>query len=295
MHHCNFRLLIVPLMTAACIAVLSGCSFRSKMVVWAARPIMNDVILSILSETDMDLARTGLEADLKLLEGMIRTRPDDRQLLVLAAQGFSGYAMMFLENSEPERARTFYERGREYGMLSLSLNVKELSSNNLTLMQFREAVRKLKRKDIPAAYWTAVAWLQRINLERTSTSSLAESHRATSLMEWVLEREPHFYYSGPLWFFGTYYASLPPLMGGSSQEALGFFERALDADGDHFLWGKLLFARYYAVQTLDKNLYVKLLNEVMEGSPNEPDELRLLNRIAAVKAEELLERVDEFF
>ena len=34
---------------------------------------------------------------------------------------------------------------------------------------------------------------------------------------------------------------------------------------------------------------------VIEGAEDEPEELRLLNRIAMRKAEELLKRVDEFF
>ncbi len=275
--------------------ILSGCSFRSMMVVWASRPILEGSILSVLCETDIDLARTGLEADLKLLEGLIRSRPRDRLLLVLAAQGFTGYAIMFLDDSQPQRARTMYERGRKYGMRALSLSVKQLSNEELSLIQFRELVKKLDGRDIPAAYWTGTAWAQRINLERSSTRSLAESNRATALMQWVLEKDPHFYYSGPLWFFGTYYTTLPALTGGSTQKAQDYFERAISADGSRFLWGKLLYARYYAVQTLDKDLFIKVLNEVVEGADDEPEELRLINRVASMKAEELLKQIDRFF
>jgi len=265
------------------------------MVIWAVRPVIDEVIQSLLAETDIELARSGLEVDLKMLEGLIRTRPEDRRLLVLAAQGFTGYAMMFLEDEAPQRARLIYERGRIYGIRALSLSVGDFAKDDLTLAEFNTAIKRLGKKDIPAAYWTAAAWAGRINLERTDTKSLAESSRTTALMAWVEEKEPGFYYSGPLWFFGTYYASLPPMLGGNPDLACRYFERAVDEDGDHFLWGKLLYARYYAVQTLDRELFESLLVDIIEGSDNEPDNLKLLNRIAAVKAEELLKRVDEFF
>ncbi|MDP8239172.1 MAG: TRAP transporter TatT component family protein [Candidatus Hatepunaea meridiana] len=268
---------------------------RSSLTIWAVRPVLNGAIQSLLSETDLEIARTGLEAELKLLEGIILTCPEDRQLLVLAAQGFTGYAMMFLDGSEPERARLFYERGRKYGIRALSLRVREFSSDELTLKDFNKLINKLKRNDIPAVYWTATAWAQRINLELTSTKSLSESPRATSLMQWVLDNDPSFYYSGPLWFFGTYYSSIPPMLGGNPEKSRQYFEDANKADGEYFLWGKLLYARYYAVQVLDKELYVTLLNDVINGAPNEPDDLGLINKIAIIKAKELLKEVDELF
>ena len=287
--------IIGALSAIICIAFLTGCSFRSNLVMWAARPILDGAILSLLSETDIEIARTGLESDLKLIEGILLTRPEDRYLLVLAAQGFTGYAMMYLEDENPERAALFYERGRVYGYRALSLNMKKLSDENLKLSEFNAIVKKLKKNDIPAAYWTATAWAQRISLELSSPKSLAESPRAVSLMEQVLRMEPEFYYSGPLWFFGTYYSSLPPMVGGDTDMSQEFFETAVRNDGNRFLWGKLLYARYYAVQTLDKDLYVKLLLDVIEGAEDEPEDLRLLNRIAMRKAEELLKRVDELF
>jgi len=278
-----------------CLLVLTGCSFRSNLTMWAMRPVLDGAITSLLAETDIELARAGLESNLKLLEGIIRTKPDDRELLTLAARGFTGYAMMFLEDSEPDRARLFYERARTYGMRVLEMSARELSEADITLAIFQGKINDLKRKDLPAAYWTATAWAQRINLELTSTESIAEFPRATALMQWVLDNDPTFYYSGPLWFFGTYYSSLPPLLGGDPERSKDFFSQAVEADGSHFLWGKLLYARYYAVQTLDRELFVELLEEVKNGAKDEPEDLRLINRIAALKAEKMLQKVDQFF
>jgi len=275
--------------------IFTGCSFRERLVIWTVKPVVEGAIQSLLSETDIELAQTGLESELKLLEGMIITAPFDRDLLVLAAQGFTGYAMMFVDGSDQNRARLLYERGREYGLRALALSIPELMDEGLKLDEFNSLLKQLKPSDIPAAYWTAAAWASRINLERTLPRAMLESPRAVNLMQWVLETEPHFYYSAPLWFFGTYYASLPPIMGGSTEKSKEYFERALEVDGDWFLWGRLLYAKIYAVQILDRELFESQLRQIVSGADTEPEDLRLLNRIAALKAEELLKRSNDLF
>jgi hypothetical protein len=289
------RTSIIALLLAVSLNLFTGCSFRERIVIWAAKPVIEGAIQSLLSETDIELARTGLESELKLLEGMIVTRPHDSELLVLATQGFTGYAMMFVEDVDQNRARLLYERGKNYGLRALALSIPEFTDEGLKLDEFNLLIEKLKDCDIPAVYWTAAAWASRINLEKTSPKAMMESPRAVNLMQWVLETEPHFYYSAPLWFFGTYYATLPPMMGGSPKKSNEYFQSALKTDGDRFLWGRLLYAKTYAVQVLDRELFEEQLKFILKSAENEPNDLRLLNRIAALKAEELLARSGELF
>jgi len=265
------------------------------MILWATRPVMEGAIAALMAEPDIELARTGLESELKLLEGLLTLKPDDRELLVLAAQGFTGYALMFLEDDEPNRAREFYERARGYGLRALARRDDRFVNDDLKFAEFNTLIGGLKSSDLPAAYWTAVAWGGRIDLERSSPKALAEFPRVTALMQWVIDRDPNFYYSGPLWFFGSYYSSLPPLMGGDSERARDYFERAIEVDGDRFLYGKVLHAEKYAVQTLDRELFESTLMEVIDMAGDSPAELRLMNNIAARKAEALRARADELF
>ncbi|MCF7810206.1 TRAP transporter TatT component family protein [bacterium] len=289
------RLSILGFTFAVLLNLFTGCSFRERMVIWAAKPVVEGAIQSLLSETDIELAKTGLESELKLLEGMIVTRPNDRELLELAAQGFTGYTMMFVEDTDQNRARALYERGQKFGMRALSLSISEFMDERLKLDEFNLLIEELEDNDIPAAYWTAAAWASRINLEKSSPKAMMESPRAVNLMQWVLNTDPHFYYSAPLWYFGTYYASLPPMLGGSSAKSNEYFQRALKADGDKFLWGRLLYAKTYAVQVLDQGLFKEQLKQIVSGAENEPEDLRLLNRIASLKAQELLKQSEDLF
>ncbi len=274
---------------------LSGCAFRSHVAVWASKPLIYNAIDAIMSETDISIAKTAMESNLKLLEGVIRMNPDDSDLLVQAARGYTGYAMMFLEDEEPQRATVIYDRAFQYGLRALSLHYEILNDETISFKDFSNAVDRLKKKDIDAAYWTATAWASKINLSKSSAQSIVELPRALLLMEWVAEQDENYFYSAPLWFLGVYYSSTPPLFGGNSETGNKYFQQALDRDGEFFLYGKLMYAKSYAVQTFDRELYEETLKEIISSQTREPAELRLLNAVAKQKAEVLLQQVDEVF
>ena len=262
---------------------------------WATKPLIDATMASLMAETDLGIARSALESHLKLLEGMIEMQPRDSRLQILAAKGFTGYAMMFLEETDPQRAIEFYFRAKEYGSRALARKIPGFHDKDLTYRQFRSLLPELDLTDVEAVYWTAAAWAGWINLQRSVPRALAEFPRVLDLMNWVLETSPGFYYSGPSWFFGTYYASLPPMLGGDVEKSATFFENAVKANGNRFLLGKVLYAENYAFQTLDRALYVRLLEEVIAAEGNEPEELRLVNSFARRKAEMALTLVDEIF
>ncbi|MFH0765338.1 MAG: TRAP transporter TatT component family protein [Calditrichota bacterium] len=265
------------------------------MTVWAARPLVEEAYRAILSETDPDLARTALEANLKLLDALVELRPRDVELKLYQVQAYTGYAMMFLEPGELDRARRFYHRASDLGFEELLLRVGGTSTPELNWKEFQRLIVEFRSKDLGLIYWTAIAWAGWINLERDNPVAAAESPRPLAMMEWVIHRNAGYFYSGPLWFMGTYYASLPPLLGGDLERSREFFESALKQDGNHFLWGRLLFAQTYAVQALDRDLFETQLKLIIQGSVEEPPELKLLNRIAQIRARVLLNQADDIF
>ncbi len=260
-----------------------------------------------MAESDLELARTAMESDLKLLEGLLELKPNDRDLLMKAVQGYTGYALIFLEDKDPKRAAEMYNRARNYGSRILgkrNIGFFQLHKEEVFIVgaprfrDFQSLLSSLKEEDLPAVYWTSSAWFSAINLNK-SPKDLVEIPFAKGLMQWVLDRDPHFYYSGPLWFFGTYYASIPPMFGGDIEKSKEYFDRAIKKDGNRFLYGKILYAKYFATQTLDRDLYIKTLKDFEDPFRDyiyrDGGELTLINRFARQKATELLEQTDELF
>ena len=69
-----------------------SCAAPSGMVIWASRPMIDGAMQALMSETDLELARSGFESNLKLIDGFLELKPNDYELLTLATQGYAGYA-----------------------------------------------------------------------------------------------------------------------------------------------------------------------------------------------------------
>ncbi len=55
------------------------------------------------------------------------------------------------------------------------------------------------------------------------------------------------------------------------------------------------YAKYYARQIMDKELFVSTLQKVLEAPAETSPDLTLANTIARKEAKELLSRVEEYF
>lgn len=274
---------------------LSGCSIRTNLTTWAVKPLIESTFISILSEPDPELARSAISTNLKILDALILNNPDDKDLLTRAAQSYSGYALMFVEDVDPIRASDFYTRALEYGLRALAVRYPDFVKKPLSFQAFKKACNSLRAEDIEAVYWTAAAWAGRLNLKKSSPKAVAEFPRVKHLMRWVYERDRSFFYGGASWFLGTYNSILSPMLGGDPEISKKFFTEALEISEGRFLLGRVYYAQYYAVQVQDKQLFISILNEVINTQPLINDDIALLNNIAKIKAAKLLEKVDAFF
>jgi len=64
----------------------------------------------------------ALPGNLLLLENFSRTFPDNQDILIAAAKAYASYAQGFVEDEDPQRAKTLYMRGKEFGWRALMQN-----------------------------------------------------------------------------------------------------------------------------------------------------------------------------
>ncbi|MEE8269532.1 MAG: TRAP transporter TatT component family protein, partial [Nitrospinaceae bacterium] len=62
-----------------------------------------------------------------------------------------------------------------------------------------------------------------------------------------------------------------------------------------FLMAKVIYAKTYAVQMQDRDLFKKLLNAVLDARSDILPEQQLANAVAKQKAQKLLESADDLF
>jgi hypothetical protein len=257
--------------------------------------IVHDGFSGIMEEGDLEFAGQALPANLKLLEVMLKNDPDNEEILLLLSEGYSSYALGFIEDESPDRARSFYLRGRDYGMRVLKENETISPALDGTKEQLANALREAGADLVPAVFWTAFAQGSHIYLSMADPDALAELPRVEAMMEFVATTDSAFYHGGADIFLGTLFGSRPRMLGGDTERATRHFERALRINRGTFLMTHVYYARSVALQTLNEELFDELLLTVENTSLDAVPSIRLPNAIAKEKARRLFARKPDLF
>lgn len=260
-------------------------------------------------EKDVEIAGDVGVTMLKMMEAFQYDNPKNRILNTLLARSYANYAQGFLEyellihkEKKPEkyekyleRARDFYTRGKEYGLLALGRKPAFRKALNKDMDTFKKSLRSFGRADVPALFFTAMSWGSLINLSKDSPLAIAQFPKAEAMMQRVLELDENFFYAGPHLFFGYAYGSRPKMFGGDTNKSKEHFEAAIAAYNRKFLLSLVYYAQIYAVQVQDQALYESLLNEVISTDADVLPQARLANELAKMRAKWLLENKQNFF
>lgn len=281
--------LLLPFLSA----VLAACTPRT-IALRTTASLLDRGAVAFYEEADPELAREAMSSQLKLLEVLLKNAPSDPTLLELAAEGFGGYSFLFIEDTQPNRAKAFYLRGRGYGLALLGRQASLKGIDAMPLPELEKALKLASRSDVPGLFWTAYNWGGWINLSKDSPDAVAGLPKVAAMMRRVQELWPGYYHGGANIFLGTYYSALPRMLGGDPVKSKQYFEAAIKDSQGHFMTTKVLYAKYYAVAVQNRELFTGLNTEVISVNDPAPD-VRLANEVAKLKAKALLERVNELF
>jgi len=273
--------------------LMQGCI--QTMAIRTMGGIMDYGLEAFNEEGDLKLAEGALGSNLKLVEALIKGDPQNTKLLLMASQGFNAYALAFAEDDSLERARALYLRGRNYGMKALMQNQKIRETIDKDIPAFQAALATLTKDDVPAVFWTAFGWGSYVNITRSDVSAVADLPKVLAMMEFVRQTDPTFYHGGPYLILGSMEGSMPQALGGRPEKAKEYFEKALSVNGGKFLLTYVYYAKTYAVQTQNQELFESLLKKVEDASVDILPEARLSNAIAKQKARILRGHLNDLF
>jgi tetratricopeptide (TPR) repeat protein len=284
---------ILPVLAFAGLLLFPGCV--QTIAVNTVGGLVDEGFSAFTEESDLAFAEQALPANLKLLEIMLKNRPENVRLLHLASLGYNSYALGFLEDKEPDRAREFYLRGRDFGLRMLRQDDEMAKALDGSLDDLKAALAGRGPDDVPGAFWTGFGWGSYIYLSLQNTDAIADLPRAEALMQYVAANDSTYYYAGADVFLGTLYGSRPKILGGDPDLSRRHFERALRINGGKFLMTYVYYARSYAVQTQNEALFEELLNRVDAAPVDILPEFRLANAIAKAKSKLLRAKKSDLF
>jgi tetratricopeptide (TPR) repeat protein len=270
-----------------------GCG---KTIIRGMGPMAARAAAAIEAYDDPTLLGRALPNLLITSEGYLGIAPDHVPLLVSTASQYGLYAMAFVTEHDRAHAIKLYRRGRDLGLRALMQNKRfAKAAADGTLDNFTEALEVFKKRDVPALYVTMSNWLSWISLNSSDPEAMMDMPKAEALMHRILALDETHYHGAIHAAFGAYYGSFSKALGGQPEKAKKHFDRAFEISQSKFLFFFVLYAETYAVQIQDRALFVKTLEKVLKFDSASDRKMTMANEIAKIKAQKLLQAVDEYF
>jgi hypothetical protein len=273
---------------------LSGCS-TSQLVARGAAPLIDHGVAAMNRETDLELARVSIPANLKMIEALLLADPGNAAYRVQAAMGFYGYALGFVETDDRDRAAALYRRARDHAVVALDHAGMVQATLTGDAAELERALATLDARAVPALFWTASTWAKWIELQLDDPARLAELPRVEALMQRVLVLDETYYYGGAHVFFGVYYGGRAPMFGGDFVRAARHFDRAAALSQHRLQLVEVYRARYLLRQMGEREAFHATLSRVLDAPASPDPELNLANALAKKQAADLLAQEEELF
>lgn len=276
------------------VLLLSACS-TSQLVARGAAPLIDNGVTAMNRETDLELARASIPANLKMIEALLLADPGNVAYRVQAAMGFYGYALGFVEPEDRARAAALYRRALDHAQVALDHAgvTQAMLTGDVAVLE--QGLAKLDARAVPALFWTAAAWGKWIELQLDDPARLAELPRVEILMRRVLALDETYYHGGAHLFFGAYYGGRAPMFGGDFARAERHFDRAAALNQNRLLLVEVYRAQYLFRQMGDRAAFHATLSRVIDAPPGPDPDLNLANALAKRQAAALLTQEDDLF
>lgn len=295
------RNLYLGLAVIGCAALAVGCG-KGRTNTWDAKA--QTPVAAQATDTEGDPAAEGdalweqrgdqaqLEAALKAWDVALAANPGDAELLVKLARGSYLLSDGYFRADKTRYLETF-EKGVDYAERALTAASPEFAKRVRAGETVINAINAVDAVGVPALYWYS-SNLGKWAKAKGFTTLLGNKDTIKAIMERCLALDETYFYGGPHRYFGAYYAVAPSFAGGDLNKAKVHFEQSIET-APNAVSTKVLMAENYAVKSQDKELFVKLLQEVLAVDDDIIPELAPETKIEKEKARELLAEIDDKF
>jgi hypothetical protein len=272
--------------------LLTGCA---GLIDRAADQFTEDLEQAVRSYPEPLVVAQGLPAYLLLLEARLQSRPQDAATRLAAARLTTSYAVLFVDEQDPEGGRRLHRHALEQARLGACLSSGRLCDlHRLSPEDFQVRRERFGHEQLDAIYILATSWTAWLAAHAEDFTALADLPRVESLLDWVAERSPG-QDDGAIWLYlAVLHSQRHPAAGGQPGRSREYFERARAVSEGRNLLVNVLMAEFHARPNFDRELYERLLEEVLDA-PDEDNTFRLVNQIARQRARVKLDRSDAWF
>jgi hypothetical protein len=301
MHRVRFPLVVL---LGVALALLPACSPK-KLGISRMADALTSTAGTFSRDTDPEFVRQAAPSTLKMVEMLLDQAPEHEGLLMTACSGFAQYSYAFLQSDadagDPAapstrdlrgRAGAMYDRARGYCLRALDTRHRGFSQ--AIHKDARVALAGTTRADVPALYWTAVAWGGALTQADNPFARVGEIAIVRGLFTRALELDEG-WEGGAIHEAMIAVEGLPVLLGGSPARAKEHFDRAVALGKGQSAFAYLALATSVAQPAKDKAQFEQLLKSALAVDVSQRPSIRLANLVAQRRARFLLSRIDRLF
>lgn len=272
----------------------TGCN-TTRFMANSMEPMMHKMNAAINKNPDMDLVRDAMPAGLIQLDGLIEASPDNPVFLVRGAEAYNGYSFVFVEDHDRNRARILYHRAFTYALRALKQKNAFADAFDGPLPEFEKALGAFGKADVPALFWAANSWLAWVGTNIDDPEIFLAIPKIRLMLKRSVELDETYKYGAAHAIIGVLHAARSPAFGGQPEMAKAAFDRAFEISDRRILLFYLSYAKYYAYQIQDRQLYEQTLQTIIDAPDDLLPEAAFINAAAKRKARLLLKDIERIF
>ncbi|MES2527211.1 MAG: TRAP transporter TatT component family protein [Bdellovibrionota bacterium] len=248
--------------------LLTGCSSIQKWAVRRSSPVFHQAADQLTKEDSWVFFRNSAPGNLKFLELVYLTDPDNMGLLPAVIKAHTGYAyavpetlafedeLIGRESENKSEAILHYTRAQDYGVVYLGK--QDISRDDLLTLPEEKLREKLKKEtnddDLVAMVYMAQSWGSLINLQKDNVALVSQIPRVKILFDHVCSRKPEIENGICDIFMAQYEASRPRMLGGNPEKAKELYNSAMRKYPHHLLI-PLNMIQYIHLPAMDTDAY----------------------------------------
>ena len=283
----------MALAIVASIGLVIGCGGRKTTYTTADSQAMT-AEQQLLADAEAAWAqrqdKAQLETALAKWEAYLAHDPNNGQVLGMLARGYYLLGNGHLTDEDAKLAA--YDTGASFGERGMATNEafrKCVEGGNKDY----KCLEHMGTDDLLPTYWV-YANVGKWSATKGFTYIVKNKSKLKAIADWVHATDTHYFYGAGDRLLGTYYAKAPAAFGGDLSKSKKHFDQSLAIE-PNYLGTKVLMAQYYATKQQDRDLFQRLLEEVIAADPNSIPEIYAEQSLDQANAQRLLDQIDDLF
>jgi predicted anti-sigma-YlaC factor YlaD len=303
------RTTLSPLLIAAIVILVSGCSVSKTTMNFVAGALSREGNSSVFSgDDDPELVGDAMPFAIKLYESLLASCPRNPSLLLATGKSLCMYSYAFVQvpaeqmsynelqekDEMLQRAKHLYLRGRDDVLKAITLRHPHFAEN-LNKGNFKAAFRGISVRDTSYLYWAGMSWMAAFTADKSDVGLTVDIPKAVACVQKVMDLNDSYSEGAAHEFFISYYGAMPAAMGGSEAKAREQFALALKCSKGAKIGPYLDLATTVCIKSQNLSEFKTLLETALKINVNKSENNRLVNILNQQKARWFLDHTDDFF